>query len=313
MTGIASNTSSVVPRCKALAHPWGAEALHGLDGAVTLYAELRVSAPHHADLLAAIDALGDVLRGQEGFVQLAFKQMSGDSTMVKNYPESYKGLLGTAYLEGAEAGVQPYFYSLFIRFKDAANAQAANLEADFVARIEPLLHAGAAAQSPEMQAYRAIYQTVGCGDRSGIYSTLAEIEDFMRTPVEQPERETVTVENHLMINDAERQTWEPQVMTLLEVAQNTFEPKDDPNGVGQPGAKDNRLYRKALSTEILRNAHTDGGLRAYLMHGVWKSVWDHENSHLDPRFLQAAGSVGAAAIIGPVEPFYLTRRLVLAK
>jgi len=76
---------------------------------------------------------------------------------------------------------------------------------------------------------------------------------------------------------------------------------------------DNHLYRKALSTEILRNAHTDGGLRSYLMHGVWESVLDHENSHIDPRFLAAAGPVGAVAVIGPVEPFYLTRRVVLAK
>jgi hypothetical protein len=82
--------------------------------------------------------------------------------------------------------------------------------------------------------------------------------------------------------------------------------------LGLPGAPDNRYYRKALSTEILRNAFADGPLRAYLMHGVWDSVWDHENSHLDPRFNMAAGPVGAGVEIGPLEPFYLTRILTTA-
>jgi hypothetical protein len=87
---------------------------------------------------------------------------------------------------------------------------------------------------------------------------------------------------------------------------------DEANGVGLPGASDNRHYRKALSTEILRNVHADGDLRAYLLHGVWESVWDHENSHLDPRFQAAVAPVGAAVMVGPVEPFYVTRRLVSA-
>jgi hypothetical protein len=66
-----------------------------------------------------------------------------------------------------------------------------------------------------------------------------------------------------------------------------------------------------MSTEILRKATPDGDLRAYIMHGVWESVWDHENSHLDPRFQQAADPVGAMVAIGPVEPFYRTRVSVL--
>ncbi|MGC8532860.1 MAG: hypothetical protein ACP5M1_12555, partial [Acidiphilium sp.] len=90
-------------------------------------------------------------------------------------------------------------------------------------------------------------------------------------------------------------------------AQQTYQPVTASNHLGYAGARDNRYYRKAVSTEILRNAFPDGTLRAYLMHGVWDSVWDHENSHLDPRFLQAAGPVGAAVVIGPVEPFYQTR------
>lgn len=139
-----------------------------------------------------------------------------------------------------------------------------------------------------------------------------DIAGFLRRPVDTPERETVTVENHVMIYDTDRADWEPKVVTLLEVAQDTYQPKDTPNGVGEAGGRDNRLYRKALTTEILRNAHPDGDLRAYLLHGVWESVWDHENSPIDPRFLTAAGPVGAAVVVGPVEPFYLTRRLILA-
>ncbi len=305
-TSSASPTASL--RGAAIPCPWSNKALEGIEGPFTFYAELRVTVAQNTPFLAAVDDLSAELRGKPGFVNLALKQMSGDSTMVKNYPDTYKGILATAYLDGVESGTQPYFYSLLMRFTDAASGDA--LEAAFAERLQPLLHAGLAPQSPELAAYRAVYQTVGAGDRDGIYATPEAITTFLHRPLELPERNTVTVENHVMIRDRDHDAWEPKVMALLKVAQNTFEPKDDPNGVGQPGARDNRLYRKALSTEILRNAHPDGALRAYLMHGVWESEWDHENSHLDGRFLAAAGPVGAAAVVGPVEPFYLTRRLV---
>ena len=86
----------------------------------------------------------------------------------------------------------------------------------------------------------------------------------------------------------------------------TYEPKDDPNGLGQPGSQDNSDYRKAVSTEILVNTEPNGALRSYLMHGVWESVWDHENSHLDPRFQRAFMAVAPYVVSGPVEPFYHT-------
>ena len=79
------------------------------------------------------------------------------------------------------------------------------------------------------------------------------------------------------------------------------------DGTGLPGTANNRYYYKAVSTEILRNAFPDGDLRTYLMHGVWESVWDHENSHLDPRFKQTAAPVEAMVVSDPVEPFYETR------
>ncbi len=40
-------------------------------------------------------------------------------------------------------------------------------------------------------------------------------------------------------------------------------------------------------------------------------VWDHENSHLGPRFKAAAGPVRAMVDIRPVEPFYTTQMTVL--
>lgn len=289
-----------------------------IEGAVTLYTEFRVMPPQHAQALAAIDMLAKGLLSKPGFLSLALKQMSGDSTMVKNYPESYKGVLATAYLDGVTAHTQPYFYALFIRFNDAAALRTSLASQMFDAELLP--HLRPAISTPQgiksgpqpMAIYRGIFETVAAGDRQGIYTNTAAIRDFLRRPVEQPARDTVTVENHVMIADAGHLPWEHQVGALLKVAQETYQPTDAANGIGLPGARDNRHYRKALSTEILRNAHADGGLRAYIMHGVWESVWDHENSHLDPRFLQAAGPVGAGVEIGPVEPFYLTRRLVMA-
>lgn len=292
--------------------PWGPDGLRGLDGPVTLYAELRVAQPQHDAFLAAIDALSAGLRARPGFRQLALKQMSGDSTMVKNYPEAYKGVLATAYLDGVAAGIQPYFFSLFIRFSDADAAAAADVGTAFDSAVARLPDAGPTAAKPHLIAYRGVYQTVAAGDRESISTTPEGIADFHRHPVETPERDYVTVANHVMVRDAAHAAAEPAIIALLKVAQQTFQPQDDPAGIGGPGARDNRDYRKALTTEILRNAHPDGSLRAYLMHGVWESVWDHENSHIDPRFMAAVGPVVAEVVLGPVEPFYLTRRLVCA-
>ncbi|MHB1565757.1 MAG: hypothetical protein ACYCXG_03410 [Acidiferrobacter sp.] len=285
-------------------------------GAVTLYTEFRVMPQHNAQSLAAIAALAHQLRTKPGFLSLVLKQMSGDSTMVKNYPESYKGVLATAYLDGVAAHTQPYFYALFIRFDDGATAHASGAAQAFDAHVLPYLYPlmptahGARSGPTPMAVYRGLFVTIAAGDRHGIYTSDVAIRKFLRHPLERPERDTITVENHVMIADAGHQRWEQQVGALLKVAQDSYQPVDAANGVGLPGARDNRDYRKALTTEILRNAAADGELRAYIMHGVWESVWDHENSHLDPRFLAAAAPVGAGIEIGPVEPFYLTRALV---
>ncbi|VTZ49844.1 conserved exported hypothetical protein [Methylocella tundrae] len=288
------------------------------EGPVTLYFEFRVADPEHEAAMAALTDCASAWRQAPGFLSLMLKQMSGDSTMVKNYPEAYKGVLAEAYLDGVRDHSQPYFYSLFVRFADYAQLQASQINEEFDRTVLPFLHAvkqtptGFAKSTQLMSVYRGVLQTIAAGNRAGIYTTAAEMADFLRHPVEAPESNTLTVENHVMVADAGHIEWEKLVLPLLKVAQETHQPSDDPNGVGQPGSKSNRLYRKALSTEILRNALPDGDLRAYLMHGVWESVWDHENSHLDPRFQAAAGPVGAGVEIGPVEPFYLTRLLVKA-
>jgi hypothetical protein len=285
---------------------------------VTLYFEFRVAAIEHESAMAALRERASAWSQVPGFLSLMLKQMSGDSTMVKNYPENYKGILAEAYLDGVKAHSQPFFYSMFVRFADYGKIQASQISKDFDRVVLPFLHSvqhtssGYVKSSKPMSVYRCVFQTIAAGNRAGIYTTTAEIMDFLRHPVEVAENNTVTVENHVMVADAGHLEWEKLVLPLLKVAQETYQPNDDPNGIGQAGSKNNRLYRKALSTEILRNAFPDGGLRAYLMHGVWESVWDHENSHLDARFQAAAGPVGAGVQIGPVEPFYLTRLLVKA-
>jgi hypothetical protein len=280
-------------------------------GAMTFYAEIRVAEPENAALLASIQSQLQTLQSADGFLSMSLKQMTGDSTMVKNYPEAYKGMLATAYVDAVAAHSLPYFYSLFVRFADYGALQSAQVDRWFDAVVAPHLYAyamtpdGPRKTSIALAAYRGLFQTVVAGDRTAIYRQPDEIQAFLRRPVDLPEREYITVENHVMIPDAVLAPFETQTADLLVIAQDTCQPMNDP--IGQPGAADNRYYRKAVSTEILRNAFPDGDLRAYLMHGVWQSVWDHENSHLDSRFQQAAAPVGAMVVGGPVEPFYQTR------
>jgi len=288
------------------------------EGPTTLYFEFRVTAPEHDAAIAAVKERAAEWRKAPGFLSLMLKQMSGDSTMVKNYPEAYKGVLAEAYLDGVRDHSQPYFYSLFVRFAEDTQLQTAQIKEDFDREILPCLHivkqtpSGFAKSPQPMSIYRGEFQTVAAGNRAGIYTSPAEIADFLRHPVEAPESNFVTVGNHVMVADKGHEAWETSVSALLKIAQETYQPSNEPNGIGMAGSKDNRWYRKAVSTEVLRNAFPNGELRAYLMHGVWESVWDHENSHLDPRFQEAAGPVGAGVVIGPVEPFYLTRLLVKA-
>jgi len=283
------------------------------QGPVTLYYEFRVAEPENEAVQSVVSEQGNALRQHAGFLSLSLKQMSGDSTMVKNYPAAYKGVLAEAYLDGVTQHTQPYFYALYIRFADYAALMDAQTDTWFDDTIVPHLHGyvptpnGLVKTPTPVAHYRGVFQTIAAGNRDAILLKPADIISFLRHPAEIKDAQLVSVANHVMIADAGHESLEGQVVGLLKVAQETYQPKTDPQGLGQPGAKDNDFYRKAVTTEILRNAFADGELRSYLFHGVWQSVWDHENSHLDPRFKAAATPVVGAVVIGPVEPFYVAR------
>ncbi|MGC8508523.1 MAG: hypothetical protein ACP5GF_11150 [Thiomonas sp.] len=288
-----------------------------INGPVTYYAELRVAQPFKGGFDSGMQRFAKAMQ-QRGALAVTLKQMVGDSTMVKNYPESYKGMLRSAYADAAQARTLPLFYALFVRFDSDKALRAAQPDSVFDAEVLPHLHAammqdGKPVPSPApMAVYRGVFQTVAAGDRHGIYTSEADILKFLAKPADAASGNSlITVENHVFIADRVMQPFEQKVVPLLKVAQETFQPSNAADGIGQPGAADNRFYRKAVSTEILRKATPDGQQRAYIMHGIWESVWDHENSHLDPRFKAAAGPVGAMVDIGPVEPFYTTQLTVL--
>ena len=244
-----------------------------ITGVVTLYTEFRVAGPAHTAAMAALQEIASELKSKSGFLSLALKQMSGESTMTKNYPVQYKGVLAEAYLHGVEARTQPFFYALFVRFADYVSLRSAKAEALFTQSVLPHLHAIAPGpngpvKSPQpMAIYQGVFQTVAAGNRKGVYNNEVEIKEFLRHPVEIPANNTVTVANHVMVADATHLGWEVQVATLLKVAQETFQPLTEPEGLGLPGAPDNRNYRKALSTEILRNAFADGSMAP-----TWASI-----------------------------------------
>jgi len=297
------------------------------EGAVTLYYELRVPGPENTTVLTHIENLKSTLLAKTGFLSLSLKQMTGESTMVKNYPDSLKGALDRGFAQVTSSpgtpGLPtsqkiPFFYALLIRFDSYDNMIASGTKDWFTTNIIPSLFAYNAATTPPTKTpialdyYEGVYVTVAAGDRTGIYETQADIVNFLKNQTDEITNQYVTVENHVAIKDANLVEFNTKVKNLLTTAQNTFRPATDdgdydsnyPNG--QEGAVGNSYYRKAVTTEILQNAFSDGDSRSYLMHGVWESMYDHENSHIDVRFQQAAGPVGAYVVAGPVEPFYDT-------
>jgi len=63
------------------------------EGAVTYYAEIRVPGPEKATVLGKIDELIATMPAKTGYLSISFKQMTGESTMVKNYPnKSQRGI-----------------------------------------------------------------------------------------------------------------------------------------------------------------------------------------------------------------------------
>lgn len=305
------------------------------QGAVTLYYEFRVAGPENMSVLSNVESLQSTLTNTTGFLSLSLKQMTGESTMVKNYPDALKGVLDRGYAQVASAqgtpGMPtstkiPFFYALLIRFDSYDNMIDSGAKEWFSSDIVPSLFAYNGATTPptktsiELDYYEGVYITVAAGDREGIYDTPEAINTFLKNQTDEISHGYVTVENHVMIKDLHREVFNTKIKTLLTTAQNTFRPAQEDLGAdltsypnGQAGAADNTHYRKAVTTEILQNAYADGELRSYLMHGVWESMYDHENSHIDQRFAQAAGPVGAYVVVGPVEPFYDTIKQFGAK
>lgn len=286
------------------------------QGPVTFYVEMRLAQPNKAAFDSGMGAFAKAMH-EKGALAITLKQMVGDSTMVKNYPPSYKGVLRDAYASGAKEGTLPLFYSLFVRFPDIKTLKAAEADVAFNRDILPHLHGemmkdGHPVSSPKpMAVYSGVFETVLAGDRKGIYTSPKDLIQFLSQPVDNNHPELVTVENHVFVHESSVAAFDKAVPPLLKVAQETEQPIDSANPMGLPGAVDNLNYRKAVSTEIMRKVDADGELRAYIMHGIWESVWDHENSHLDARFKTAAAPVGAMVVIGPVEPFYTTQLTVI--
>jgi len=291
------------------------------EGAVTYYTEIRVAGPEKATVLGKIDDLIATMPAKAGHLSISFKQMTGESTMVKNYPDTLKGALNRGYakIDGSPASSKvPFFYSLFVRFDNYDNLVASGVQTWFKDNIVPSLFAYNPATTPPTKTpialdyYEGVFVTVAAGDRNAIYSTQDEIVNFLQNQADEVNgisAPLITVENHVVIKDENLPEFNTKVANLLTVAQNTYMPLDGgTTGIGTPGTLNvnNTDYRKAVTTEILQNAFADGDLRSYIMHGVWEGVGDHENSHIDVRFQKAAGPVGAYVVAGPVEPFYDT-------
>jgi len=275
---------------------------------VSYVAEFRVTPPQQKAVMAAVQDLATHLKGSPEFLSVTLKQMHGTSTMVKNYPPEYKGILANANAQATAQGRLPFYNILMVRFAHPTALQKAKLTEWLQDRLVPHLDFTPpdSAEPAEFLPLAGVYASVIAGDRQTIFDIGPAIASFLARQEDTPERRLITVVNHVMVPDEVHGLVEANVGPLLKVAQNTFEPKDDANGLGQPGTKDNLNYRKAFSTEILANTSTYGSLRSYLMHGVWDSVWDHENSHLDPRFQQAFMQIAPYVVYGPSEPFYHT-------
>ena len=301
-------------------------------GAVTLYYEFKIAGPEISTMMANIATQVTALKAKTGYLGLSFKQLIGDSTMVNNLlPNTgLKGVLKSAYIDAAQAGRRPFIYTMFIRFDTYDNLIASGAKDWFISTIQPQLFAYDPSTTPPTKTalaldyYQGIYQTVAAGDANGVYTTQASIVTFLRTQKDianttyqtipangtasgttAANSATITVENHVAIDDANKAAVNTKATALLTVAQQTYQPSTNATD-GTPGTLTDSNYQKAITTEILQNAYATAGTRSYLFHGVWKSVADHENSHVDPRFMQAANPVGAYVVAGPVEPFYQT-------
>ena len=293
------------------------------EGAVSLYYEFKIAGPEIKNMMKNISTQATALEGKNGFLSLSLKLMIGDSTMVKNLTPDLKGVLKSAYIDASKLGRRPFLYSLLVRFDNYDNLIASGTKEWFKTTIEPQLFAYKAGTPPTktpivLDYYQGIYKTVASGDANGIYTTQEEIVNFLKNQkdIANPQYQTIpangissgvtiTVQNHVTISSNDTEALNTKATALLTVAQQTYQPSTNATN-GDSGTLADANYKKAITTEILQNAYTYGDTRIYLFHGVWDSVADHENSHLDPRFMKAANPVGAYVIAGPSEPFYQT-------
>lgn len=295
------------------------------SGAVTLYYEFKIAGPQIKKIIKNISKYAKQLDMKKGFLSLSLKHMVGDSTMSKNLPVNLKGVLKSAFVDGAMEGSRPFIYSLYIRFNNFDNLIASKTDVWFEDVIQKQLFAykkmpnGKIVKLPlKLDYYQGIYQTVAAGDTNGVYRTQDEILKFLSNQKDETTMKykqipqngsangaSISVMNHVTFHSKYTKMINEKATNLLSIAQHTYQPsKNKSNGIS--GTLDDSNYRKAVTTEIMQNAFTSGDSRNYLFHGVWECVADHENSHIDNRFRKAAGPVGAFVIAGPVEPFYQT-------
>lgn len=274
-------------------------------GVFSAMCSFRVSKAIHLEIESEIKTLlSNKISEYAGFKGASLKQMVGDSTMVKNMPVSYKGMLANAMAEGAEKGTMPYVYLLLVRFdtfENLKNYSNNNLIKDYL-KQENYMYSPKGKTNNFLEFFGEPMITVAAGNRNEIFESPNQLNAFLAYKHEI--KNAITVANHVTIKAEHTEAFEEKVKQLLKIAQSTYQPANTENGLA--GGKDNLFYKKALTTEILRGAKTQGDYRNYIMHGVWESYWDHENSHIDKRFKSAAAPVGAFVIKGPVEPFYTT-------
>lgn len=291
----------------------------------TLYYEFRIAKPEIAAMMSSMTAQATALEAKTGYLSMSVKQLIGDSTMVMNLNNSLKGILSSAYIDAANLGLRTFVFTLFIRFDTLANLEASGAKSWFTNTIDPRLHAygkdttgTVVKKSAVFDYYSGTYKTVGAGDANKIYKTDAEIRGFLKNQKDTANATfqaipadgsvsgaSIIVENHVTIDAKNTANMNQVVLGLMQTAQTTYQPSTNPTN-GTSGTLADTNYKKAVTTEILQNIAVVGGTRNYIMHGVWESVADHENSHIDARFIKAAGPVGAYVIAGPVEPFYQT-------
>ena len=209
-------------------------------GPVTLYYEFKIAAPAIKKMMANIEAETKKLDKQTGFLSLSLKMLVGDSTMVHNIPTNLKGVLRTAYIDGAYEGTRPFLYTLFIRFESYEAMVASRAKQWFRKTIQPQLVAYSSPTKKTnlvLKYYQGIYKTVSAGDSEGVYLNKAEVLHFLKNQKDVASKTykkipndgtssgvSITVANHVAIYDADTVGVNAKATALLKIAQQTYQP-----------------------------------------------------------------------------------------